>query len=164
VSQHAACNGQNGAIDAVFANRSCALSALRQTHYTILTYGSSAHIHIGTDGWSDGGNRAAQRQPAGSGMASDRRANGGAGGQWVGTGPEQRPGASPDSRDWSSAGASNRDWAHADADGGQWSGRGPAHAQRAYARAAGRQRASVRVAARQDQRAPQSFDRGERLW
>ena len=51
VSQHSFCNGTNGAIDAVFSNRACALSALRKTNYTILTYGKSAHIHIGTDGW-----------------------------------------------------------------------------------------------------------------
>jgi hypothetical protein len=56
VSQHSFCNGTNGAIDAVFSNRACALSALRKTNYTILTYGSSPHIHIGTDGWSSRGN------------------------------------------------------------------------------------------------------------
>jgi hypothetical protein len=58
-SQHSFCNGTNGAIDAVFSNKACALSALRKTNYTILTYGWSAHIHIGTDGWSrTGRNRA----------------------------------------------------------------------------------------------------------
>ena len=56
VSQHSFCNGTNGAIDAVFSNRACALSALRKTNYTILTYGKSAHIHIGTDGWGNGAN------------------------------------------------------------------------------------------------------------
>lgn len=56
-SQHAFCNGTNGAIDAVFSNRACALSALRKTRYTILTYGYSNHIHIGTDGWSNGRRR-----------------------------------------------------------------------------------------------------------
>jgi hypothetical protein len=54
VSQHAYCNGTNGAIDAVFRNRACALSVLRKTKYTILTYGSSSHIHIGTDHWAGG--------------------------------------------------------------------------------------------------------------
>ena len=57
VSQHSFCNGTNGAIDAVFSNRACALSALRKTNYTILTYGKSAHIHIGTDGWGHGSKR-----------------------------------------------------------------------------------------------------------
>lgn len=63
ISQHAFCNGTNGAIDAVFSNRACALSALRKTKYTILTYGNSPHIHIGTDGWSNGrrGARVAQK-------------------------------------------------------------------------------------------------------
>jgi hypothetical protein len=60
-SQHSFCNGNNGAIDAVFANRACALSALRKTNYTILTYGSSRHIHIGTDSWGAGGALAANR-------------------------------------------------------------------------------------------------------
>lgn len=64
VSQHSFCNGTNGAIDAVFSNRACALSALRKTNYTILTYGSSRHIHIGTDGWGNGrSTRIAQRHP-----------------------------------------------------------------------------------------------------
>lgn len=63
ISQHAFCNGSNGAIDAVFKNRACALSALRQTRYTVLTYGNSAHIHVGTDGWSSGhGRQVAQHQ------------------------------------------------------------------------------------------------------
>jgi hypothetical protein len=51
-SQHSFCNGKNGAIDAVFGNRACALSALRKTNYTIITYRWSSHIHVGTDGWS----------------------------------------------------------------------------------------------------------------
>lgn len=54
VSQHSFCDGQRGAIDAVFSNRACALSALRKTGYTIITYGRSSHIHIGTDGWRNG--------------------------------------------------------------------------------------------------------------
>jgi hypothetical protein len=63
-SQHSFCNGTNGAIDAVFQNKSCALSALRATNYTILTYRQSPHIHIGTDTWSrtarTGGTRTAR--------------------------------------------------------------------------------------------------------
>src|SRR5690606_34918647 len=51
-SQHSFCNGTNGAVDAVFSNRACALAALRKTNYTILTYRWSPHIHVGTDGWS----------------------------------------------------------------------------------------------------------------
>ncbi len=85
VSQHAACDGTHGAIDAVFSNRACALSALRKTNYTILTYGKSAHIHIGTDGWRNGANtnvahrntanmRVASRQRAGARYASRQRA------------------------------------------------------------------------------------------
>jgi hypothetical protein len=67
-SQHSFCNGTNGAIDAVFSNRACALSALRKTNYTILTYRNSPHIHVGTDGW--GGNR----RVAGVARAHGRRA------------------------------------------------------------------------------------------
>ena len=86
VSQHSFCNGTNGAIDAVFSNRACALSALRKTNYTILTYGKSAHIHIGTDGWRNGANthvarrnttarvRMASRQRSGTHTASRQRA------------------------------------------------------------------------------------------
>lgn len=65
VSQHSFCNGTNGAIDAVFSNRACALSALRKTKYMVLTYGRSAHIHFGTDGWGSGrrgGVHVAQKQ------------------------------------------------------------------------------------------------------
>jgi hypothetical protein len=69
-SQHSFCNGKNGAIDAVFANRACALAALRKTNYAILTYRRSAHIHIGTDGWSRGGTRVAQRPAARDRFAS----------------------------------------------------------------------------------------------
>jgi hypothetical protein len=75
VSQHSFCNGTNGAIDAVFSNRACALSALRKTSYTILTYGKSAHIHIGTDGWGHGSNaRVASRQSNRVRVASRQRA------------------------------------------------------------------------------------------
>jgi hypothetical protein len=73
VSQHSFCNGKNGAIDVVFSNRACALSALRKTNYTILTYGSSRHIHIGTDGWGYSGTRVAHRHPGRVRTASKRR-------------------------------------------------------------------------------------------
>lgn len=76
VSQHSFCDGQRGAIDAVFSNRACALAALRKTSYTILTYGWSRHIHIGTDGWrGDGGTRVAQRNAARTRVASRQRAS-----------------------------------------------------------------------------------------
>jgi hypothetical protein len=85
VSQHSFCDGTRGAIDAVFSNRACALAALRKTNYTILTYGSSSHIHIGTDGWGNGANtnvarrnttraRVASRQRSGTRTASRQRA------------------------------------------------------------------------------------------
>ena len=85
-SQHSFCNGTNGAIDVVFSNRACSLSALRNTSYTIITYGRSSHIHIGTDGWRNGANtnvarhnitartRVAARQRAGARTASRQRA------------------------------------------------------------------------------------------
>jgi hypothetical protein len=76
VSQHSFCDGRRGAIDAVFSNRACALAALRKTNYTILTYGSSSHIHIGTDGWgADGGTRVAKRNAARTRVASRARAS-----------------------------------------------------------------------------------------
>src|SRR5262245_35842123 len=76
ISQHALCNGTHGAIDAVFANRACALSALRKTNYTIITYGSSSHIHIGTDGWRNGANThvAGRNIVRGARMAARQRA------------------------------------------------------------------------------------------
>ena len=74
VSQHSFCDGTRGAIDAVFSNRACALAALRKTNYTILTNGSSSHIHIGTDGWgSDGNARVARRNTTGVRAASRQR-------------------------------------------------------------------------------------------
>jgi hypothetical protein len=75
VSQHSYCNGTNGAIDAVFTNRACALSALRKTNYTVLTYGKSSHIHIGTDGWGSKGTRMAQRNTSRVRTASRARAS-----------------------------------------------------------------------------------------
>jgi hypothetical protein len=74
-SQHSFCNGKNGAIDAVFANRACALSALRQANYTVLTYRSSRHIHIGTDGWASGRTRVAHRGAARVRTAARQRAS-----------------------------------------------------------------------------------------
>jgi hypothetical protein len=75
ISQHAACDGTHGAIDAVFSNRACALGALRKTNYTIITYGKSAHIHIGTDGWRNGVNtNVARRNTANTRVASQQRA------------------------------------------------------------------------------------------
>jgi hypothetical protein len=74
-SQHSFCNGTNGAIDATFRNRSCALSALRGKGYTILTYRWSPHIHIGTDGWRRGGTRLARNGHARMRVASRRRAH-----------------------------------------------------------------------------------------
>jgi hypothetical protein len=146
VSQHSFCNGTNGAIDAVFSNRACALSALRKTNYTILTYGKSAHIHIGTDGWRNGANthvarrnntvnaRVASRQRAGARYASRQRTS-------VRTARAQ-------SRDgqngWDNANWSNASWSNG-------SGAERAHARRSGARSASRQRTGVRVAHRQGQ-------------
>jgi hypothetical protein len=47
---------------------------LRKTGYTILTYGSSGHIHIGTDGWGSGRTRMAHRHPTRVRTASRHRA------------------------------------------------------------------------------------------
>lgn len=76
VSQHALCDGTHGAIDAVFSNRACALSALRKTNYTIITYGRSSHIHVGTDGWRNGANTHVARRNIikGARMAARQRA------------------------------------------------------------------------------------------
>jgi hypothetical protein len=137
VSQHSFCNGTNGAIDAVFSNRACALSALRKTNYTILTYGKSAHIHIGTDGWRNGANtnvahrntanmRVASRQRAGARYASRQRAG-------VRTAAVQSSG---EQNGWGDA-----NWSDS---GDTWS----AHAQHSGGRSAARQR-GTRVAARQ---------------
>jgi hypothetical protein len=137
VSQHAACDGTHGAIDAVFSNRACALSALRKTNYTIITYGKSAHIHIGTDGWRNGVNtnvahrntanmRLASRQRAGARYASRQRAG-------VRTANVQSSG---EQNGWSDA-----SWS----DSGET---GSTYAQRSGGRSAARQR-GTRVAARQ---------------
>jgi hypothetical protein len=164
VSQHAACNGSNGAIDAVFANRACALSALRKTNYTILTYGRSAHIHIGTDGWGNGGTRVAQRQPARVRMASGERSG-------DRTAYRQTVSARADDGAWSGGGAANAEWSAARssfeqgarADRAQRSGR--RSARNAYARSAPRQRAGVRVAVgQQPHTSQQQFGDGERMW
>ena len=76
VSQHSFCDGQRGAIDAVFTNRACALSALRKTNYTILTYGWSSHIHVGTDGWGGGGHTRMATNRASSHVRAASRRNG----------------------------------------------------------------------------------------
>jgi len=137
VSQHSFCNGTNGAIDAVFSNRACALSALRKTNYTILTYGNSAHIHVGTDGWRNGVNtnvahrnntarvRMASQQPSGARYASRQRAG-------VRTANVRSSG---EQNGW---------------DDGNWSnGSGTANAYAQRGRSATRQRGGVRVAHRQ---------------
>ena len=139
VSQHSFCNGTNGAIDVVFSNRACALSALRKTNYTIITYGKSSHIHIGTDGWRNGANtnvarhnttartRVAARQRAGTRMRRGRaRSVQVAQQQW-----------SNDQNGWSDASWSNSGGAEA------------AYPQRPGARSASGRRAGVRVAQRQ---------------
>lgn len=147
VSQHSFCNGTNGAIDAVFSNRACALSALRKTNYTILTYGKSAHIHIGTDGWRNGANthvarrntkneRVASRTRAGARYASRQRAS-------VRTARARPQGEQNgwDNANWSAASWSDASWSN----GG---GAERAYAQRSGARSASRQR-GVRAASRQ---------------
>jgi len=152
ISQHAACDGTHGAIDAVFSNRACALSALRKTNYTIITYGSSSHIHIGTDGWRNGVNtnvahrntantRVAARQNAGARYASRQRAG-------VRTARAPSPG---EQNGWD-----NANWSDAN-----WSGGGAesAHAQRSGGRAASRQR-GIRVASRQRSRDPNGSSDG----
>jgi hypothetical protein len=139
VSQHSFCNGTNGAIDAVFSNRACALSALRKTNYTIITYGKSAHIHIGTDGWRNGVNTNVARRntPARVRMASQQRSSARyasrkrgairtANGQWSG---EQN-------------GWGNGDWSNENS-------AGSAYPQRSRGRSVSRQRSGVRVAQRQ---------------
>ena len=75
ISQHALCDGTHGALDVVFSNRACALSALRKTNYTIITYGRSSHIHIGTDGWRNGANTHVARRNVitGARMAAHQR-------------------------------------------------------------------------------------------
>jgi hypothetical protein len=64
LSQHAFCNGRNGAIDAIFTNRACAVAALRRTKYSVITYGWSPHVHFGTDGWGSGPRGRGQTQIA----------------------------------------------------------------------------------------------------
>lgn len=148
ISQHAACDGTHGAIDAVFSNRACALSALRKTNYTIITYGSSSHIHIGTDAWRNGVNtnvahrntantRVAARQNAGARYASRLSAG-------VRTARAQSPG---EQNGWSDA-----SWSHAG------SAEAP-YAQRSSGRTVSRQR-GVRVAARQRSGEQNGWDSG----
>ena len=139
VSQHSFCNGTNGAIDVVFSNRACALSALRKTNYTIITYGKSSHIHIGTDGWRNGANtnvarhnttartRVAARQRAGTRHASRQRGS-------VQVAQQQW---SNDQNGWSDASWSNSGGAEA------------TYPQRPGTRSASGRRAGVRVAQQQ---------------
>ena len=172
-SQHSFCNGTNGAIDAVFANRACALSALRQTTYTILTYGRSSHIHIGTDGWRSGGTRLARhhqgrvrtaaRSPrTGARVATGRvaraqapvvRARRQAAGVHT-----QAAHASPQQAMWPSFGDASATSASsgqttAQAEPGRRSGRRFTRSQRAYARAPQGRRGHARVAHRHRSRA-----------
>jgi len=74
VSQHSFCNGRNGAMDVVFTNRACALSELRKSSYTILTYTWSPHIHVGTDRLGAGATRVAQKRAAPVRTAARQRA------------------------------------------------------------------------------------------
>ena len=151
VSQHALCDGTHGALDVVFSNRACALNALRKTNYTIITYGSSSHIHIGTDGWRNGANtlvarrnivrgvRVAARQRAGDRYASRQRT----GTRYA----SRRAGTRVAAAQWSPKqnGWDNAHWSDA-----SWSNGGSAeaaYAQRPGGRSASRQR--VRVASRQ---------------
>jgi hypothetical protein len=140
VSQHALCDGTHGAIDVVFSNRACALTALRKTHYTIITYGSSSHIHIGTDGWRNGTHiarrntvnaRVAARQNTGARYASRQRAG-------IRTASVQ---STREQNGWSDAAWSNDDASWSSAGGAEAS-----YAQRPGARAASRR--GARVAAR----------------
>jgi len=143
-SQHSFCNGTNGAIDAVFSNRACALSALRKTNYTILTYGKSAHIHIGTDGWGHGANTYVAHRSTTSRvrMASQQRSG-------TRTASRKRAGVPVAQAQWSDEqnGWGNSNWSE-----GNWSnGRGAesAYPQRSRGRSVSRQRAGARVAHRQ---------------
>jgi len=143
VSQHSFCNGTNGAIDAVFSNRACALSALRKTNYTILTYGKSAHIHIGTDGWRNGANTHVARRntTARVRMASRQRSG-------TRTVSRQRADVRVAQAQWS--GEQNA-WGNGNWSDGNWSigsGAEAAYPQRSRGRSASRQRAGVRVAHR----------------
>lgn len=154
ISQHALCDGTHGAIDAVFSNRACALSALRRTNYTILTYGSSSHIHIGTDVWRNRGNtrmagrntvartRVAARQRTGTRHAA-WQPRGMHHATWRRGGVRVADARSPSAQNgWNNASWSDASWSNG--------GAGAAYAQRPGARPAFRQRA--RVAARQRSR------------
>lgn len=141
VSQHSFCDGRRGAIDAVFSNRACALAALRKTNYTILTYGKSSHIHIGTDGWSrDGNARIARRNTTRARVASRQRTS-------ARYASRQRAGVRVAQRRWSGDQGS---WGDA-----SWPNAGgvdSAYARRSSRRSASRQHAGVRVASRQRSR------------
>jgi hypothetical protein len=167
VSQHALCDGTHGAIDAVFSNRACALNALRKTNYTIITYGKSSHIHIGTDGWRNG-THVARRNTVKARVASRQRAS---------TRYASRQGTRYGSRQttrmrvaaarrggqngWSDASWSDQNWSNASWSGANWSsGAESAYAQRPSGRSASRRR--VRVASRQVARADHGWN--EAAW
>ena len=145
VSQHSFCNGTNGAIDAVFSNRACALSALRKTNYTILTYGKSAHIHIGTDGWGHGSNANVARRNTTAARADGVAATFGH--------PHRIATARGRSRRATRSRSDEQNgWGNGNWSDGNWSngsGAESAYPQRARGRSASRQRTGVRVAQRQ---------------
>jgi hypothetical protein len=151
ISQHALCDGTHGALDVVFSNRACALNALRKTNYTIITYGSSSHIHIGTDGWRNGthvarrntvnARVAARQERANTRYASRQRAG-------VRTARVQSPAGESG---WNEAA-----WSNGDA---SWSSAGGAEAS--YAQRPGRAastRRGARVTARQRAADPNGWD------
>jgi hypothetical protein len=145
VSQHASCDGTHGAIDVVFSNRACALSALRKTNYTILTYGSSSHIHVGTDGWRNGVNTNVARHNTTRARVADARRSG------VRSASRQRAGVRAAQGQWSGdqSGWSDGNWS--DANWSNGSGAESAYAQRSGGRSGSRQR-GVRMASRQGSR------------
>ncbi|MBX9773500.1 MAG: hypothetical protein K2Y71_03715 [Xanthobacteraceae bacterium] len=146
ISQHALCDGKHGALDVVFSNRACALSALRKTNYTIITYGSSSHIHVGTDGWRNGANtNVARRNNANMRVASRQRAS-------ARYASRQRAGARYASRQRASVRTAAAHWTGSptgwhDANWSDSGGTSAPYAQRA-GRTASRQR-GARVAAQQ---------------
>jgi hypothetical protein len=150
VSQHALCDGTHGALDVVFSNRACALNALRKTNYTIITYGSSSHIHIGTDGWRNGthvarrntvnARVAARQQRTGTRYASAQRAT-------VRTASMQSPG---EQSGWNEA-----TWSNDDA---SWSSAGGAEASYGQRPTRAASRRGVRMAARQRSADPNGWN------
>jgi hypothetical protein len=140
VSQHASCDGTHGAIDVVFSNRACALTALRKTNYTILTYGKSSHIHIGTDGWRNGNARVARRNTTRARVADARRSG-------VRSTSRQRASTRVAQNQWPHR---QDDWSSGSWSDAGWSGDGSANS--AYAQRRGGARSAsrrARVASRQ---------------